>query len=147
MTASLTFGVVGLPAPQGSKRHVGGGVMIESSKAVKPWRQDVAAAAAAAIDAHHHFEAFHTPVKVRATFTFPRPKSHYRTGRNAHLLKPTAPHYVGKKPDLDKVLRSTFDALSTAGVWRDDDLAVDVKAVKVYGDRPGAHLHIEELAA
>ena len=31
----------GLPAPQGSKRHVGGGIMVESSKRAKPWRQDV----------------------------------------------------------------------------------------------------------
>lgn len=145
MTRSLTFGVIGLPAPQGSKRHVGRGVMIESSKGVKPWRQDVAAAAAQAIAMASHFKAFATPVKVRATFTFPRPKSHYGTGRNANILKPNAPHYVGKKPDIDKVLRSTFDALSTAGVWRDDDLAVDVKAVKVYGPQAGAHLHIEEL--
>ena len=31
--------VIGLPAPQGSKRHVGHGVMIESSNNVKPWRE------------------------------------------------------------------------------------------------------------
>ena len=31
------------PAPQGSKRHVGGGRLIEASKRVKPWRQAVAA--------------------------------------------------------------------------------------------------------
>ena len=28
-------------APQGSKRHVGRGIMIESSKRVKPWRDAV----------------------------------------------------------------------------------------------------------
>ena len=33
--------VIGIPAPQGSKRHVGHGIMIENSKRVKPWRQDV----------------------------------------------------------------------------------------------------------
>src|ERR1700676_3259288 len=33
--------VRGIPAPQGSKRHVGGGRMIEMSKAVGPWREAV----------------------------------------------------------------------------------------------------------
>ena len=37
--------VRGVPAPQGSKRHIGHGIMIENSKKVKPWRQDVRAAA------------------------------------------------------------------------------------------------------
>lgn len=41
----IAFDVYGEPAPQGSKRHVGGGRMIESSAKVKPWRQDVVAAA------------------------------------------------------------------------------------------------------
>ncbi len=36
---------MGKPAPQGSKRSLGGRVMIESSKRCKPWRQDVRHAA------------------------------------------------------------------------------------------------------
>ena len=38
------FSVLGLPAPQGSKTHIGNGRMVESSKRVKPWRRQVAAA-------------------------------------------------------------------------------------------------------
>ena len=45
----LAFTVRGIPGAQGSKRHVGHGVMIESSKKVKPWRSDVKAAAEDAI--------------------------------------------------------------------------------------------------
>jgi hypothetical protein len=41
----VCFTVYELPAPQGSKRHVGNGRMIESSTKVKPWRQAVIAAA------------------------------------------------------------------------------------------------------
>ena len=41
MTDTVTFVVQSKAAPQGSKRHVGNGVMIESSKRVKPFRQDV----------------------------------------------------------------------------------------------------------
>ena len=44
----LTIVAYGQPAPQGSKRHVGKGVMVESSKKLRPWRQDVKAAAEAA---------------------------------------------------------------------------------------------------
>lgn len=45
---SVTFRVEGMaPAPQGSKRHVGKGVMIESCANVKPWRELVAQAAMA----------------------------------------------------------------------------------------------------
>ncbi len=45
LTADLTVHVTGSPAAQGSKRHVGGGRLIEQSKAVAPWRKAVRAAA------------------------------------------------------------------------------------------------------
>src|SRR5690606_16868121 len=38
----LELFVPGRPAPQGSKRHVGNGVMLESSKAVAAWRTTIA---------------------------------------------------------------------------------------------------------
>ena len=46
----IEFVVHGMPAPQGSKKFVGlsksgRGLLVESSKKVKPWRQDVVAAA------------------------------------------------------------------------------------------------------
>ena len=39
----VTIKVSGEPAPQGSKRHVGGGRMIEASKKLPPWREAVRA--------------------------------------------------------------------------------------------------------
>ena len=41
----LEFRVVGIPAPQGSKTLTRYGALMESSKKVKPWRQDVIHAA------------------------------------------------------------------------------------------------------
>lgn len=41
MTPAFQAFVPGTPRPQGSKRHVGGGRMIESSKYVKAWREKV----------------------------------------------------------------------------------------------------------
>lgn len=142
----IHFRVYGLPAPQGSKRHVGNGVMVESSKKVKPWRQDVTAAALEAATQTADFTPFTGPVRARITFIFPRPKGHYGTGRNANRLKPSAPVNVATKPDLDKLLRSTFDALSTAGLWRDDNQAARVTADKIYGDIPGAVIELDALA-
>lgn len=118
-SSEVTLTVYGLPAPQGSKRHVGNGVMIESSKKVKPWRQDVKQAALDAIAGHPDWTPLDGPLVASMTFTFARPKSHYRTGRNAHLLRDTAPARPAVTPDLSKILRSTEDAL-TGVIWADD---------------------------
>lgn len=140
---TLTFFVHGTPAPQGSKRHVGNGVMVESSKKVKPWREAVKYAALEA-----GVEQFTGPVSVRVTFWMARPKSHYRTGKKAHLLRHDAPEWAAGRPDLDKLLRSTFDALGEAGVWRDDSQVVLVSACKRYiraGDA-GADVMVAEVS-
>lgn len=145
MTTELQFRVYGLPAPQGSKRHVGNGVMVEMSKKVKPWRQDVVQAALDAIRNNPTFETLTGPVAVRVTFYFPRPKYHFGTGKNAGLLKAGAPVYQTTNPDVDKCVRSTFDALTTAGVWRDDNLAADISARKMFDTLPGASVRITPL--
>ena len=40
MTA-ISWTSTGIPAPQGSKRHVGRGIMIEANKALPAWREQV----------------------------------------------------------------------------------------------------------
>lgn len=143
----IEFYIHGIPAPQGSKRHVGNGRMVESSKKVKPWRQDVTAAAIDAIEQAKGFERFTGPVRVEITFFFPRPKYHYGTGRNANALKPSAPTHHASKPDLDKCVRSTFDALTTSGIWADDSQAAQLLAQKTFHGAPGAFIRIESLGA
>jgi len=74
-------------------------------------------------------------------FRLPRPKGHYGTGRNVAMLKPSAPLFPAGRPDLDKLLRSTFDALGEAGVWGDDAQVVAARGRKVYTtgyEPPGA---------
>lgn len=117
--ADLKITVYGLPAPQGSKKHVGNGVMIESSAKVKPWRQDVKQAALDAIAQLPDWTPLDGPLVASMVFTFARPKGHYRTGRNAHLLRDAAPARPAVTPDLSKILRSTEDAL-TGVIWADD---------------------------
>lgn len=141
----IEFRVFGVPGAQGSKVRTKHG-MRESSKKVAPWRQDVVAAARQAIAHTVGFETFTGPVAVRVTFYLPRPKSHYRSGAHAGELKLLAPVWVTTKPDGDKVLRSTFDALTTAGVWRDDSLAVKFGGEKLYDSLPGAFVRVTPLA-
>ncbi|WP_076260838.1 RusA family crossover junction endodeoxyribonuclease [Intrasporangium flavum] len=143
----LTFNVNGTPGAQGSKRHVGNGILLESSKKVKPWRADVKAAAEAAHLASDEWDRATGAIGVQITFRFARPKSHYRTGRNAHLLRDDAPMYVTSRGagDGDKLQRSTFDALTAAGVIADDSLIVAIHAFKVYAARdeiPGATIDL-----
>src|SRR5262249_28264790 len=108
----LTFTVRGIPAPQGSKRHVGNGVMVESSKRVKPWRDAVRSDAVAAMSkAGIDHCGFDGPLVLDVVFYFARPKSHYRTGANSHLLRDGAPAAPMGPPDLSKLVRSTEDAL------------------------------------
>lgn len=129
--ARLHFTVLGTPAPQGSKKHVGRGIMVESSKRVAPWREDVRNAARDAI-AQAGWETANGPVGVGLLFYLPRPGGHYGTGRNAGTLRASAPAYPAVKPDLDKLTRSTLDALTEAGAIRDDSRVVLLEARKRY---------------
>lgn len=134
---SLFLVVYGIPAPQGSKRHVGNGVLVESSAKVKPWRALVTAAASEARVARGWHPDRLEPLTLDVVFTLARPASHYRTGRNAHLLRDTAPEHPATRPDMDKLLRSTLDALTDAGCMAEDSRVVRIVAAKAY---PGGHL-------
>lgn len=126
----ITIYVLGEPAPQGSKRHIGNGRMIEASKKVAPWRAAVKEAAALHVQ-KQGFKPYEGPVIVDIEFYLPKPKTVNR------LL----PHV---RPDLDKLIRSTFDALTSSGIWKDDCQAVEVRAKKLYGT-PGAKIKIAGL--
>lgn len=146
----VTFCVYGTPAPQGSKRgfvnRSGGVSMVESSAKVKPWRQDVKHAA---LDFLAAGDPITGPVRVDITFLLARPKGHYRTGKNSALLRDSAPEFPAVKPDVDKLLRSTLDALGEAGVWKDDAQVVGANVWKLYADPkvPGAYVVIQAMEA
>lgn len=127
--------VLGIPAPQGSKRHVGRGILVESSTKVGPWREAVVAAATNQGAANTRLDG---PIHVDVSFYMPRPKSHFRANGE---LKPTAPFVQVNTPDLDKLLRSTLDALVQAAVIADDSRVQHIEARKLYATSeraPGA---------
>lgn len=106
--------------------------MVESSKALAPWRQDVKFAALAALEDHPLWPRELAALSMHVTFSMPRPRAHYRTGKFAHLLRDGAPTHHGTKPDLDKLLRAVGDALTAAGVYADDSRVSHVFATKTY---------------
>lgn len=119
--------VYGTPAPQGSKRHVGRGIMIESSKAVGPWREAVRH------ETQQHDGRFETgPVSVDIKLWLPRPKYHYGTGRNAAKLKDSAPVWHSGTPDADKLARAILDAIVQGGALHDDGQAAIIHVYKYY---------------
>ena len=142
--SSYVFAVTGIPAPQGSKRPVRLGTgrigMVESSKAVGPWRERVAA------EAQHVVSVpLGGPVAVTLEFSLTRPKSHYGTGRNASAVRESAPGWPDGKPDIDKLARSTLDGLTAAGAWKDDAQVVMLTLAKQYGELPGCTIRLEAL--
>ena len=110
---SLQIRVPGVPAPQGSKRHVGRGRLIEQSKRVGPWRDAVRAATAAQLGGKpYSYGAAAAPVAVQVEFYMPRPRTHYGTGRNAGTIRTSAPGRPATRPDVDKLARAVLDALN-----------------------------------
>lgn len=139
--------VYGWPAPQGSKRFVGlakgtgRGIMIESSKKVKPWRRDVADAAREVRNGEPPIDG---SLVLRMTFTVPKPASAPKRRRI----------YPNKKPDVSKLARSTEDALVEAGLIADDARIVGYdKLWKTYPNEdidalesPGVKIEIKQIA-
>lgn len=132
----IQFWVPGAPAPQGSKRHVGGGRMIESSKAVGPWRERVALVAHSAMVAADLSGPYLGAATVDLQFVMPRPKS----APKAKVLPAT------KRPDIDKLARSCLDSLTHVCV-QDDAQVVGLTATKrvaLFGEEPGVLVTVTE---
>jgi crossover junction endodeoxyribonuclease RusA len=84
-------------------------------------------------------------VELRLGFDLPRPAGHYGTGRNAAVLKPSAPVHPITVPDLDKLVRCVSDAITDARLWADDSQVVSLVTAKRYGEQPGVHITVTEL--
>lgn len=128
----IRFTVYGTPRPQGSKRHVGNGVMVEMSKGLKPWRQDVAGTAIQHLLTPGPTPMYgpHIPVTLTADFYFTKPKSAKRIAMTT-------------RPDSSKLLRAIEDALIGI-VYADDSQIVDTRIRKHYGGPDRVEITVEE---
>lgn len=143
---TVTFSVVGIPQPSGSKRafpikRKDGSIDVavsEDAKGAKAWRQDVAAAAAGVFGGAVPLDG---PLSLSVVFMMPRPKGHF--GKRG--LRPGAPGYPAVRPDATKLLRAVEDAL-TGILWRDDAQIVGQHIVKRYTvGAPGASVTVAQL--
>jgi crossover junction endodeoxyribonuclease RusA len=142
--AELVITVLDRPRPQGSKRPVrnkytGRISTVESSKELPVWREAVKQAALDQVGQ----QMLDCPLAVSMTFTLPKPAGAPKTRR-------TWPMRI---PDVSKLARSTEDALTAAGIWKDDARVVEYdRLAKVFPgegvdalDVPGAVIRIRRL--
>jgi crossover junction endodeoxyribonuclease RusA len=134
----MTITVYGVPAGQGNHRATKTGIIYETTKHHKPWRDSVAWAAREA------GVRLAGPVSVTMVFTMPKPQSAPKRLRT----------WPSKKPDIDKLVRPVLDSLTVAGAIEDDARVVYLLAAKVYPgeganslDVPGVRIWIEEFKA
>ena len=146
MTAplELTIRALGTPAPQGSffARIVGGGergplraIVVPDHKATAPWRKAVTAAARNAMRAAAWLP-LNEPLAVEIVFWLARPKT----------VKRALP---ATRPDLDKLARSTLDALADALVFAEDGRVCDLRLSKRYaepGQPTGARIRVAAMS-
>ena len=125
----VSFNVLGLPAPGGSKRAIktrsGKVVLIDACKRNKSWRTLVAVAAREALNGAGVLQP---PLALCIEFRMPRPRSHYGSDGT---VKASAPWVPTVRPDATKLLRSTEDAL-TGILWSDDAQIVEQRVSKAY---------------
>jgi len=154
----ITMDVSGKPEPAGSKnafvplnrktrepfRRPNGGVVvsvIDNNPKAKGWKSAVAEAATEAMFGR---EPTREAVSVFLTFRVARPKGHYGTGKNAEVLKASAPQWPTSKPDVLKLARAVEDAM-TGLVYVDDSQIVVETLRKEYGE-PGVCVAVHRLA-
>lgn len=116
--------MAGVPQPQGSKTHVGGGVMLEgrtpkAREAFASWREHVGWQAKIALEGCRDWTQNAPAYEMSLWFYF-RPSRTRGRGFTGFALH-------DDKPDLDKLIRAVLDAL-TGIVYVDD------KRVARFGD-------------
>jgi hypothetical protein len=150
----LDFWVPGKPQTAGSKVTITKGkggvplakpVIVDSGDrgAKRDWRTDLRGKGEDAVfAAPPGIWPWDGPLEVEFVFVRARPKAHYGTGKNAALLKDSAPIWPATTPDALKLARAAEDAL-TGIVWVDDARIVVERLEKSFSDRAGLPRGVE----
>lgn len=134
----------GQPRPRAFAMRIGGKFQarVFDAGTAEGWKSQVAVAARAFAPAFPILG----PVKLRLDFVMRRPRSHYRSGKNADLLRLDAPLNHVATPDCDNLAKAVMDALTQLGIfWRDDAQVARLEVSKRYGDVPGVAVEIMEM--
>jgi Holliday junction resolvase RusA-like endonuclease len=131
----------GQPRPRAFARKFGNkySARVYNPATAEGWKSQIAMAAKPYVPV----TPLEGPLSVDLTFMFPRPKSHYRTGKHVGELRPDAPTHHTVKPDRDNAEKCVTDTMTTIGFWRDDCQICDGKIVKLYTDKvPGCLIKV-----
>lgn len=126
-----------IPRPQGSKKWVGGHRFVEASKGLPAWREAVQTEAEKFVPE----VPLNCPVRVDLHFVFPMPASRSKIDKlRGWVWKQTM-------PDVDKLQRGVFDALTKSRIIHDDARIVRGTFSKreVYGSTGGVTVKVTEL--
>ena len=141
----IEFSVHGRIAGGGSKTAMtksGRNIMVPASKYSKPWMKQVNLKARMA----YHGKPLTGPLRFSMTFTVERPSNHYGSGRNAGILKGSAPEYPHQRafPDLTKLVRATEDAMEGVIFNNDKQVVEQVNSI-AYGKPMGVIIVVSTL--
>jgi crossover junction endodeoxyribonuclease RusA len=136
----IEYQIEGTPRPQGSKRHVGGGIMVESSKHVKNWRAFAKLKATIAMQGHERIDKPNA-VRLVIAFGFDRPQKH----STSKGLRANAPIYHTSAPDTDKLLRALLDSM-TGVVFEDDSQVAIIEVRKYYLKAAQTSVHVDVVS-
>ena len=133
----VEFEVRGDPKAQPRHRHYSRGRFV---KVYDP-AADAKDLLASVIQEHAPSEPLEGAIRIDVHTFFPRPASHYGTGRNSGKLKASAPLYYSKKPDRDNLDKFLLDSMN--GIFFKDDAQVcDGPVTKQYSTRPRTVIRI-----
>ena len=154
-TLRLLIDAIGAPAPEPRPRSAGHRRGVYVPETAHVWKHQVRAACVLALSetppglAELVLPTF-AVFGVDLEFRFARPKSHWRTGRNAGRLRDRAPRGHFQTPDIDNLVKAALDALGAwddlpSLVWLDDSHVVWVTAGKrwaLLGETAGAEIRV-----
>jgi Holliday junction resolvase RusA-like endonuclease len=141
---NINFYVEGIPKGQPRPKAFsrGGHAAVYDPGTAESWKSLVAVAA-------KPFQPqipFNGPLTLCLDFTFPRPKCHYRSGKNSHLLKEGCPNFHTSKPDSDNLAKAVMDAMTQLSFWMDDSQVWSLYVSKLYtpnGGRSGCSISLK----
>jgi Holliday junction resolvase RusA-like endonuclease len=76
------------------------------------------------------------PIKCMLNFYCKRPKNHYKSGKNANILKESSPKYNTNNKDLDNMVKFVLDALNNK-LYEDDRQIFEITCSKLYSENDG----------
>ncbi len=142
MSEYLSFFVPGLPKGQ---PRVKACIRGKHAGVYDPGTADAWKMAVAESWRYTKMPTFIKPVRVTLECIFPRPKSHFGSGKNAQTLKLSAPLFHTSKPDADNLAKAILDVLTRLKAWQDDSLVFDLRVIRQWdnGSSTGARITIE----